>query len=91
MVADTVSCAIGAFESTGVTELTGIVEATALAACPEQHVVRIGRAVHNIPQNKRVPAVAVWAAEKVVRCEWWWCHSRGRVSFGTAVIVAADP
>jgi hypothetical protein len=61
----------------------------ARSALPIQHVVRIGSAPR-VAVNERVPAVAKWAAEKVAWCEWW-CHSRRRVSFGTAIIVAADP
>jgi hypothetical protein len=67
-------------ESTGAASLSCVVEATALAALPKQHVVRIGRAVHNIPQNKRVPAVAMQAAQKVTGCEWSGCHSQTTVS-----------
>ena len=70
------------FESGAATELSRVVEALPLRALPEKHVVRIGRADDTIPQNKRMPAVAVWAAEKVVWCEWWWCHSSERKPCG---------
>jgi hypothetical protein len=66
------------FESATAAELTRVeVAASALdAALPIQHVVGVGRALH-IAVDQWVPAVAVWAVEKVAWGERR-CHSSER-------------